>query len=244
MHACVNPPCLLRAAGVRCLLIMERLASGWSCDVQAQQAFQAQQVFEQQFTAQAGAQHCGFGCMVSQPWEEEGATACSPTASEDSATSACSPLDFSFSSAAAEASPFAGARENSRTRRPGSVGSSSFSLPGLRLPNLRATKTSAAGSLAKAAAPAVKAPVPKALTVPSAKLSTKLSSGRPPLGAGSLRFRSGSLQKGGSYQATASVELVAAWGQIRGQVCGARPSARCSHNPVLHPPLWHIWCLP
>ena len=221
--------------------------------MQAQPSFQAQQAFEQQVAAQAGTQHCGFGCMVSQPWEEEGVSACSPTASEDSATSACSPLDFSFSSATAEVSPFAGARENSRSRRPGSTGSSSFSLPGLRLPNLRAIKTSAAGSLAKAAAPAAKAPVPKALTVPSAKLSTKLSLGRPPLGAGSLRFRSGSLQKGGSYQANASVELVAAWGQIRGQVraeaLGAAPCYTLCCTPAnllgLHT-VWLMslhWCL-
>jgi hypothetical protein len=203
------------------------------------QAWQAQHALGQQVTAQAGAQHCGFGCMVSQPWEEEAEpAACSPTASEDSATSACSPLDFSFSSATNEASPFADARENSRSRRPGSAGSSGFSLPGLRLPNLRAIKTSAAGSLVKAAAPAAKAPVPKALTVPSAKLSTKLSSGRPPLGAGSLRFRSGSLQKGGSYQANASVELVAAWGQIRGQVCGERLSSISRHSCMLHPLLY------
>lgn len=214
---------------------MVRLASACLYRLQAQQAWQAQHALEQQVTAQAEAVHCGFGCMVSQPWEEEAEpAACSPTASEDSATSACSPLDFSsFSSATNEASPFADARDNSRSRRPGSAGSTGFSLPGLRLPNLRAIKTSAAGSLVKAAAPAAKAPVPKALTVPSAKLSTKLSSGRPPLGAGSLRFRSGSLQKGGSYQANASVELVAAWGQIRGQVCGKCLSAT-SQPSMLH----------
>ena len=208
--------------------------------MQAQQAFQAQHSYGQQAAARAEAVHCGFGCMVSQPWEEEGAAACSPTASEDSATSACSPLDFSFSSATNEASPFADARENSRSRRPGSNGAAGFSLPGLRLPNLRAIKTSAAGSLVKAAAPAARAPVPKALTVPSARLSTKLSSGRPPLGAGSLRFRSGSLQKGGSYQANASVELVAAWGQIRGQVCGERLSANCMPHTFVCPALSHL----
>jgi hypothetical protein len=181
---------------------------------QAQQSWEAQAAFE----AQAAAQHCGFGCMVSQPWEEE--TGCSPTASEDSSTSACSPLDFSFSSTN-EASPFADARENSRSRRPGSTSATGFSLPALRLPNLRAIKTSAAGAPVKAV-PAAMAPVPKALTVPSAKLSSGASLGRPPLAAGSLRgLRSGSLQKGGSYQQNGSVELVAAWGQIRGQVHGS-----------------------
>lgn len=169
---------------------------------QAQLDTLCQQHFQQQLHTQQQAAQCfGGGVGVGRPqaqhlWAEDD-IGCSPTASEDSATSTCS--------------PFAETRENGRSHRPAGGG---FGLPGLKLPKLRAIKT----AVIPAAAPPAEQLA--AAAAASAVAATKSSLGKPPLASGSLRsFKSSSLHRasGSAARKNSSVELVAAWGQIRGQ---------------------------